>query len=101
MIDFDDCGFGWFMYDFAAAISFIEEDPIIPDLRAAWIDGHRTIAPLGEEDVAEIDSFVMLRRLLLTAWLASHSETPTAQELGADYTDGTLRLADAYLSNHG
>ena len=29
LIDFDDCGWGWFLYDFAAAISFIEDDPRI------------------------------------------------------------------------
>ena len=29
LIDFDDCGFGWFMYDFASAISFIEDLSLI------------------------------------------------------------------------
>ena len=27
VIDFDDCGFGWFYYDFGTAVSFIEDDP--------------------------------------------------------------------------
>lgn len=97
VIDFDDCGFGWFGYDFAAAISFIEEDPAIPALMEAWVAGYRTVQPLGEEEVAMLPTFVMLRRLLLTAWLASHAETPTAQELGAGYTDGTIRLAERFL----
>jgi len=98
VIDFDDCGFGWFMYDFAAAVSFFEEDPALPAWQAAWLEGYRTVAPLGAEDEAMLPTFVMVRRMLLTAWLASHAETPTAQELGVGYTDGTLRLAQAYLS---
>ncbi|MEM6490882.1 MAG: phosphotransferase, partial [Pseudomonadota bacterium] len=101
VIDFDDCGFGWFVYDFAAAISFIEEDPLISDLQDAWVAGYRSVAPLSVEDEAEIESFILLRRLLLTAWIASHAETPTAQELGTDYTDGTLRLAERYLAVRG
>ncbi|MEM9782672.1 MAG: phosphotransferase [Pseudomonadota bacterium] len=98
VIDFDDCGFGWFMYDFAAAVSFYEHEPFIPDVQAAWIDGYREVAPLPAEDLAMLPTFVMLRRLLLTAWLASHAETPTAEELGDGYTEGTVEIAERYLS---
>lgn len=98
VIDFDDCGFGWFMYDFAAAVSFFEHEPAIPALQAAWVEGYRSVAPLAPEDEAMLPSFVMLRRILLTAWLASHAETPTAQELGTGYTDGSVALAEQFLS---
>lgn len=101
VIDFDDCGFCWYFYDFAAAISFIEHEPYIPDLRAAWLRGYRTAAPIGPEDEAAIDDFVMLRRILLTAWIASHAETPTAQAMGIPYTEGTVALARAYLARTG
>jgi Ser/Thr protein kinase RdoA (MazF antagonist) len=98
VIDFDDCGFGWFMYDFAAAISFIETDPQIPALQDAWVAGYRDVAPLAAEDEAMLPTFIMLRRLLLTAWIASHSETPTAQEFGTGYTDGTVAIAEDFLA---
>lgn len=99
VIDFDDCGFGWFVYDFAAAVSFLETEPFIPDLAEAWVAGYRRVAPLADEDVAMIPAFVMLRRMMLTAWIASHAETPTAREAGlADYTRGTLDLAEAWLA---
>ena len=32
VIDFDDCGTTWYMYDFATAVSFIEDDPRVPEL---------------------------------------------------------------------
>lgn len=99
VIDFDDCGFSWFMYDFAAAVSFYEHEPFIPDLLAAWVDGYRSVAELSAEHEAMLPTFVMLRRMLLTAWLASHAETPTAQELGNGYTAGTVDLAKKYLSD--
>jgi Ser/Thr protein kinase RdoA (MazF antagonist) len=97
VIDFDDCGFSWFLYDFAAAASFIEHKPYLPDLQAAWVEGYRTELPLTDVQVAQIPVFVMLRRILLTAWIASHSETPTARELGESYTSGTLELAERFL----
>jgi Ser/Thr protein kinase RdoA (MazF antagonist) len=100
VIDFDDCGFGWYMYDFAAAISFIETSPQIPALKQAWVEGYRSVSLLSDTDVEAIPMFIMLRRILLTAWIASHAETPTAQQLGSDYTDGTVKLATQYLEGN-
>ncbi|MFC7552111.1 hypothetical protein ACFQU7_07400 [Pseudoroseomonas wenyumeiae] len=48
--------------------------------------------------MALLPVFVMLRRMLLTAWLASHAETPTAQALGAGYTAGTVALGRNFLA---
>jgi Ser/Thr protein kinase RdoA (MazF antagonist) len=101
VIDFDDCGFSWFMYDFATAVSFIEDHPQVPELKQAWVDGYRSVAPLHPADEAELDTFVMLRRLLLVAWIGSHHEFATeAAELGAGFTEGSCALAERYLSTH-
>ncbi len=95
-IDFDDCGFGWWMYDLAAALSFIETDPRLPALIAAWCAGHGGV---GSADRAMIPSLIMLRRVLLTAWLASRADSDTAAEIGvADYAAGTAMLAERFLT---
>lgn len=100
VIDFDDCGFGWYGFDFAAAVSFFETDPQIPALMLAWIDGYRSVAPLSETDAAMLPVFVMLRRIQLTAWIASHAETPTAQRMGPEFTTGTVRMAEAFIKEY-
>ncbi len=101
LIDFDDCGLSWFIYDFAAAVSFLEHEPFLPDLMAAWVEGYRSVAPLSLEDEAALPMVVMLRRMQLTAWIASHGETPTACGLGPGYTRGTVDLAERFLSACG
>jgi Ser/Thr protein kinase RdoA (MazF antagonist) len=99
-IDFDDCGFGWWIYDLAAALSFIETDPRLPDLIAAWVEGYTRIAPLAPPDRAMIPAMILLRRVLLTAWLASRADSETAAALGGPaYTLGTLALAEGFLSD--
>ena len=101
VIDFDDCGWSWFLYDFGAAVSFFEHDPRIPELTDAWVRGYRSVRSLPAEDEAEIDTFVLMRRLLLVAWIGSHSGTDLARSMGAEYTAGSCELAEAYLSRFG
>jgi Ser/Thr protein kinase RdoA (MazF antagonist) len=101
VIDFDDCGFSWFLYDCATTMSFFEDSPEVPALIDAWVRGYRRVGVLSKEDEAEIGTFVMLRRLLLVAWIGSHSETELAQSMGVPYTQGTLPLCERYLSRFG
>ena len=99
-IDFDDCGFGWWVYDLASAVSFIETDPRLPDLVARWCEGYARIALLRAEDRAMIPAMILLRRVLLTAWLATRADSDTGRALGGPaFTAGTLVLAEAYLTD--
>jgi Ser/Thr protein kinase RdoA (MazF antagonist) len=101
VIDFDDCGFSWLMYDFATTVSFMEDHPRVPELRDAWVRGYRTVAELDAASETELQTFVMLRRLLLVAWIGSHHTfAPEAAELGAGFTAGTCALTEQYLSTH-
>ncbi|MFB9443372.1 phosphotransferase [Dactylosporangium vinaceum] len=99
VIDFDDCGLGWFLYDLGAALSFIEDDPRVPALIAAWVDGYRSERPLSAAEEAEIPTFVLMRRLLLVAWIGSHADTDLARGMGEQFTAGTCTLAERYLSD--
>lgn len=97
VIDFDDCGFSWYMYDAATPVSFYEHEPQVPELIEHWKAGYRKVLPLAKEDEAEIPTFVMLRRILLVAWIASHIEAEFPKSLGAGYTHGSLALCEDYL----
>jgi Ser/Thr protein kinase RdoA (MazF antagonist) len=98
VIDFDDCGFGWYMFDIGASLSFIEHDPRVPELCDAWLTGYRRVIPLPDADAAEIPTFVLLRRLQLVAWVGSHKFADAARELGAEFTTGACELGERYLA---
>ena len=101
LIDFDDCGFGWFMYDFAAGISFMEDHPQVLALRTAWLDGYQSVRPLTDADEAEMDSFIMLRRMALLAWIGSHAGTDLARSQAPHFASVSARLARDYLDRRG
>lgn len=98
VIDFDDCGFGWYLYDLGAALSFLEHDPRVPEWCDSWSRGYRAVRPLPPSDVDEIPTFVMLRRLMLVAWIGSHAGTDLAREMGRQYTSESCALAEQYLT---
>lgn len=101
VIDFDDCGLGWYLYDFAAGISFMEDHVQVPALKEAWVSGYRKVRALPKEDYDEIDTFVMLRRVALLAWMGTHPEVDIVQELSGEFCGNTVMLAQDYLNRMG
>jgi Ser/Thr protein kinase RdoA (MazF antagonist) len=101
VIDFDDSGFSWYLYDIGTSVSFFEHRPHVPELVGAWLSGYRRVLDLPAEDEAEIWTFILFRRLLLVAWIGSHQVVDIARELGAGYTADSCDLAESYLRRVG
>lgn len=101
VIDFDDCGFGWYFYDFGTAVSFIEDDPRLPEWQESWVRGYRSRRELPAADEEMLPSFVFLRRLLLLAWMGSHTHSRESATKAISYAAGSCELAERYLSSDG
>lgn len=101
IIDFDDCGFGWYMQDLAASLSFIETEEAVPELIKAWIAGYRKQGTLTREDLDMIPTFIMMRRLQLLAWVHSRTNAASAITYRERFAEGTVELAEKYLDLHG
>jgi Ser/Thr protein kinase RdoA (MazF antagonist) len=101
VLDFDDCGFSWHLYDAATAVSFFEHDRHVPELMSAWVRGYRKVHRLSVEEEAEIPTFIMLRRMILIAWIGSRSETALAKSMGVSYTEATAPMCEDYLARFG
>jgi Ser/Thr protein kinase RdoA (MazF antagonist) len=98
VIDFDDSGFSWYLYDLGTTVSFFEHSPLVPALIDSWLTGYRRTGTITAADEAEIWTFIMYRRLLLVAWIGTHQAVDIAAELGAGYTGDSCDLAERFLS---
>jgi Ser/Thr protein kinase RdoA (MazF antagonist) len=101
VIDFDDCGFSWFLYDLATAVSFLQHKPFTGALIAAWLEGYRRVEPVPPALEAEIPTIVLLRRMAEIAWLGTRRHLAFAQSLGPAFATDSCRLAEDYLSRFG
>lgn len=96
VIDFDDCGFGWYLFDLGTSLSFIEHQPYVPELVRSWLKGYQKVRTLTEEEIEEIPTFILMRRLQLISWVGSR-DNEFAQSLGAKFSEDTDKIAKQYL----
>ena len=78
LIDFDDCGWSWYLWELAVVLTpFDGTDGYAPRLDAL-VDGYRSRWALPDEDLAELPTFVLARRLVTLGWVFTHAETEHA-----------------------
>jgi Ser/Thr protein kinase RdoA (MazF antagonist) len=99
IIDFDDCGFSWRLYDFAAALTFYEHRPVAKVMAAHWLDGYREVAPLGHADLELAGALSMIRRLTMLGWATTHRADALPADLWNENLPGTVDVARRYLDN--
>lgn len=97
LIDFDDCGFGWYMFELATALYFIIEDANFAALKAALFAGYRSVFSLPADHEAMLPLFLFLRGTTYLGWVQTRPETQTARELGPILIARTCGLAADYL----
>lgn len=100
VIDFDDSGFSWFLWDLCSTTTFIETSPNLDDIVASWLEGYQSDRALQSEDLAVIPDLVFLRRLHLLAWFGTHPESDLARTLGSTFGPETAALAERYLTDN-
>ena len=100
IIDFDDCGHGWYLFDLAAALSFLAERRDVPDLIASWLEGYRNVSNVPREIESELPTLIMLRRLQLIGLVGYQQQhLEFARDIGLRFTEGSCRLAEDFLKH--
>lgn len=70
VIDFDDCGFGWYIDDLAVSASEIQGRPDTADLLDALLDGYRQVTGVTV-DRSALDLHVKFRYVQIAVWILS------------------------------
>lgn len=95
VLDFDDCGYGWFLYDLATSV--LEYDDILEPMIKAWIEGYENVRKLSQEDKNEIATFIILRKIVRIGWLHSHRDNDTIKRVTPKYYRRTAEMAEDYI----
>jgi Ser/Thr protein kinase RdoA (MazF antagonist) len=96
VIDFDDSGFGWRLYDLATALSLTEDATAAPAAAHAWLNSYSKRRPISTAERAAAPDMIMLRRIQVLAWFGSHADTDLAREYGPGAIAATIVAADQF-----
>jgi Ser/Thr protein kinase RdoA (MazF antagonist) len=78
VIDFDDCGFGYWLYDIAVSLWELRCRGDYGQFRAALIDGYTQHRPLPPGGLAHLDDFIATREVAFGLWYAGTAQVNPA-----------------------
>lgn len=81
VIDFDDAGFGWHLYDMAAVLFDYATSPSYDAISDALIAGYRSQRSISNEDLGLLPLFLLVRMLASLGWLHDRPEVGLYQFL--------------------
>ena len=94
VLDFDDCGFGYYLYDLCPLLGNVKDYPAYPVLSRAFLDGYRSVRPLPSEHERHLDLLIAARHATTCLWAAGlrrqgHSQLDTTAHIA--YRMGEIR----------
>lgn len=79
-LDFDNCAYGYYLYDLAPLLLQLSADPRYPALKDALWRGYTRTRPLPEGDRAAVETFVAARHVASCRWIAGNLDNPAIRE---------------------
>ena len=93
LIDFDDSGYGWHLYEMATGLFPQIKQPFFDDLVAAYLEGYRSERDFSDEQAEFIPAFLMICGLNYLGWLQKRGDNlKYADRLAAEIISGLLEF---------
>ena len=97
VIDFDDAGFGWYLYDPASALLPYYGSELYETLLHSWLAGYRSQRVVSDTELAELPTFLLLRCFYALGWLHKRRNSGWAAAYIEPVRQFTSDLAGAFL----
>jgi Ser/Thr protein kinase RdoA (MazF antagonist) len=97
LIDFDDCGDGWYGFELATALFPLLRQEIFDDVLEAYLHGYRRLRALDEESLDLLPSFLMARGLSYLGWPVGRPEMEEGRSLAPLLAELITAQARRYL----
>jgi Ser/Thr protein kinase RdoA (MazF antagonist) len=74
VIDFDDCAYGWHMYDMASLLIECVLQSDFAELQEALFEGYRRCRSLTQQDADMLSDFLLVRGMAIIGWFYQRPE---------------------------
>ncbi|WP_102160219.1 phosphotransferase enzyme family protein [Zhihengliuella halotolerans] len=97
LIDFDDFGEGWHLFDLATVLFFYTRHPRVEEFRAALFDGYQTVRSVPAGFFAAWDTLLLARATTYLGWAGQRSGDAEAAFIAERVAPHVVRMAQDYL----
>ncbi|GEO00436.1 homoserine kinase [Novosphingobium sediminis] len=97
LIDFDDCAWGWPVFDMAVSLWSASSEPRFPDLQDRFLAGYAARRPLPDSALEQLSLFLLVRTLMLIGWCSDRPEVVGAPE---EWKPGLIAKVGAAMDRH-
>lgn len=99
LIDFDDCGTGYYLYELACPLLFYRHLPNYADLKTALLEGYTHIRPLPPAYRDALETFIAARYVASCRWVASNAAHPSLRGRASQIIDERAHELERYLQS--
>jgi Ser/Thr protein kinase RdoA (MazF antagonist) len=96
LIDFDDFGEGWHLFDLATLLFFYLPHPKYPDYQRSAFEGYRSARALPEEHLKSWDAMLLSRGLTYMGWASTRRGDDAAEFVVSHIVPMVLDMARNY-----
>lgn len=79
-IDFDNCAFGYYLYDLAPPLLQFSIEPAYNAIKTALWEGYTSLRPLPEQYRDYLETFVAARHVASCRWIVGNLHNPSVRE---------------------
>jgi len=98
VIDFDDCGYGHWVYDLATALAYNVDEPGYQEMEQTLLAGYSSVASLPEGQIAYLHLFIAARYVSILLWASDMAQVkPNIAASLVGWRDGMHSEVQAYL----
>lgn len=96
-IDFDDLGWGHYLYDLAVTQWYFRRHPHFQTLRSAHLFGYRQGRPFSAAEEELLPNFVIARTLMMACYIAGRADHPRFRRWAPEFVKDCAGELDAFL----
>ena len=96
LLDFDDSGFGFRLFEVATALFKNRDEPDYEQLEQALLEGYRAVRPL---DTEHLPLFMLLRACTYVGWIVLRLDESGGQQRCERFINEASVLAEEYMAN--
>ncbi|MEM7120433.1 MAG: phosphotransferase [Pseudomonadota bacterium] len=97
LIDFDDSGYGYRLFEIATTLLRNNDEPDVADLTKALLEGYRTVRPL---DTTYLPLFMVLRTFTYLGWIVPRIDEPEGHDRCALFVREAVDFSRRFLEEN-